>query len=195
MALAKSSCSKRRSNESGFSLPETLVATIVLVTGVVGVAQMFVLATRSNLASQRQTYASTLAQEKMEQLRGLAWGYDDVGLPISDYDTNLATDPLEADGGVGLSPSPDNSLAANVNGYVDYVDRAGTTIGGGNTAPASTAYVRRWSIEPLPTNPNNTLILQVLVFNIGDRAETDGPVLDHGRDEARLVSVKTRKAR
>ena len=28
---------------------------------------------------------------------------------------------------------------------------------------SSTVYVRRWSVEPLPTNPNNTLILQVLV--------------------------------
>jgi len=195
MALAKSSCSSRRGSESGFSLPETMVATIVLITGVVGVAQMFVLATRSNLSSQRQTFASTLAQEKMEQLRGLAWGYDDVGLPISDYDTNLATDPLETDGGVGLSPSPDNSLASNVDGYVDYVDRAGNTLGGGVTVPANTMYVRRWSVEPLPTNPNNTLILQVLVFNLGDRGDSDGPVLDHVRDESRLVSVKTRKAR
>jgi len=182
-------------SEAGFSLPETMAATVLLVTGVVGVAQMFVLATRSNLSAQRQTFASTLAQEKMEQLRGLAWGYDDVGLPISDYDTDLATDPIATDGGVGLSPSPENSLAANVNGYVDYVDRAGETLGGGVTPPANTVYVRRWSVEPLPTNPNNTLILQVLVFNVGDRANTDGPVLDHGRDEARLVSVKTRKAR
>lgn len=195
MVLAKFSCSSRRTDESGFSLPETLVATILLVTGVVGVAQMFVLATRANLSSQRQTFASTLAQEKMEQLRGLAWGYDEVGLPISDYDSNLATDPLETDGGVGLSPSPDNSLASNVDGYVDYVDRAGNTLGGGVTVPANTTYVRRWSVEPLPTNPNNTLILQVLVFNVGDRGDTDGPVLDHVRDESRLVSVKTRKAR
>ncbi len=40
------------------------------------------------------------------------------------------------------------------------------------TPPANTVYVRRWSVEPLPTNPNNTLILQVLVFSVGDRPET-----------------------
>src|SRR5262245_7184423 len=196
MALAKCNCSSARKAEAGFSLIETMVATLLLTTAVVSVAQLFVLATRSNLAAQRQTFAATLAQEKMEQLRGLAWGFDDVGLPISDYATNLAVEPPDADGGVGLSPSPSNSLAANVEGYVDYVDRHGTTLGGGEAVLANTTYVRRWSVEPLPTNPNNTLILQVLVFSVGDREDGgDGPVLDHARDEARLVSVKTRKAR
>jgi len=172
-----------------------MVATLLLATAVVSVAHLFVLATRSNLSAQRQTYASTLAQEKMEQLRGLAWGYDDVGLPISDYSTDLALDPPDPDDGVGLAPSPGNALAANVNGYVDYLDRYGRSLGGGETVPVNTVYVRRWSVEPLPTNPNNTLILQVLAFSVGDRPDTDGPVLDHGRDEGRLVSVKTRKAR
>ena len=124
-----------RSNEAGFSLPETMVATLLLATAVVSVAQLFVLATRANLSAQRQTYASTLAQEKMEQLRGLAWGFDDVGLPISDYSTDLAVDPPDPDDGVGLSPSPGNALAANVDGYVDYLDRYGRSLGGGETRP------------------------------------------------------------
>ena len=171
------------------------MATLLLATGVVSVAHLFVIATRANLSAQRQTFASTLAQEKMEQLRGLAWGFDDVGLPISDYETDLAVDPPDPDAGVGLSPSPGDALAANVNGYVDYLDRHGESLGGGETVPANTVYVRRWSIEPLPTNPNNTLILQVMAFSLGDRPDTDGPVLDRARDEARLVSVKTRKAR
>src|SRR5262245_55177549 len=125
MALAECSCSNARSDESGFSLPEVMVATVLLATAIVSVAQLFVLATRSNLAAQRQTFTATLAQEKMEQLRGLAWGFDDVGLPISDYNTNLATEPPDPDGGVGLSPSPDSALSSNIVGYVDYVDRFG----------------------------------------------------------------------
>ena len=182
-------------SESGFSLIETLVATLLLVTGVVATAQMMVLSTRGNIASQRTTYSATLAQEKMEQLRGLTWGFDQVGLPIQDYTTNIAVDPPTGNG-VGLSPSPDDVLASNTNGYVDYVDRYGVSLGGGPFAPQETAYVRRWSVEPLPTNPNNTLILQVLVFAVKDREDNgSGPVLDRARDEARLVSVKTRKSR
>ncbi len=169
---------------------------MLLATAIASSAHLFVIATRGNLAAQRSSFAATLAQEKIEQLRGLAWGFDEIGLPISDYATNLAVDPPEPDGGQGLSQSPDNALSANVDGYVDYLDRHGNTLGGGANAPDGTSYVRRWSIEPLPTNPNNTLILQVLVFSLGDRTESgSGAVLDRVRDEARLVSVKTRKAR
>jgi type II secretory pathway pseudopilin PulG len=192
MALAKF-CS--RNNESGFSLIETMVATVVLITGVVATAHMMVLSTRGNIAAQRTTFSATLAQEKMEQLRGLTWGFDQIGLPIQDYTSNTAVDP-PTDNGTGLSPSPDNALSANTAGYVDYLDRYGVSLGGGAQVPANTVYVRRWSVEPLPTNPNNTIILQVLVFSVADRpGNGNGPVLDRVADEARLVSVKTRKSR
>jgi type II secretory pathway pseudopilin PulG len=193
MVLAKS---HGNSNDAGFSLAETLVATALLATAIATSAQMFALATRSNLAAQRTSFATTLAEEKMEQLRGLAWGYDEIGLPINDYQSNTAVDPAEPEGGTGLSQSPDSALSANVDGYVDYLDRTGESLGGGADVPEGTVYVRRWSIEPLPTNPNNTLIFQVLVFNVGDRVDDgEGAVLNRVRDEARLVSVKTRKSR
>jgi len=169
---------------------------MLMVTGVIATAQMFVLATRGNMSAQRGTFTATLAQEKMEQLRGLTWGYDPVGLPITDLASNISVDPPTANGGVGLSASPANALSSNVQGYVDYVDRYGRTLGGGLNTPGDAVYVRRWSVEPLPTNPNNTLILQVLVFALNDRpANGDGPVLDRVADETRLVSVKTRKSR
>jgi len=172
-----------------------MVAMFLLAGGLVATAQMFGLAVRGNISAQRATYTAMLAQEKMEQLRGLTWGFDPTGLPIQDYATNISVDP-PANNGVGLQPSPDNALSANVNGYVDYVDRVGNTLGGGPFAPANTVFVRRWSVEPLPTNPNNTLIFQVLVFSLNDRADDgEGLVLDRVRDEARLVSVKTRKSR
>lgn len=193
MALAKSPCSNR---EAGFSLVETVVATALLATAIVTSAQMFALATRSNIAAQRTGFTTTLAEEKMEQLRGLAWGFDEIGLPINDYTSNTAVDPAEPEGGTGLSQSPDNALADNVDGYVDYLDRFGGSLGGGPNIHADAVYIRRWTIEPLPTNPNNTLILQVLVFSRNDRdAGGSGPVLNRVRDEARLVSVKTRKSR
>lgn len=180
----------------GFSLVETLVATALLATAIASSAHLFAMAIRSNMSAQRSTFAATLAQEKIEQLRALAWGFDEIGLPINDYETNTAVNPPEPTGGTGLSQSPTDSLSANVDGYVDYLDRDGSSLGGGTEAPAGTRFVRRWSVEPLPTNPNNTLILQVLVFSTGDRVDNgSGPVLDRVRDEARLVTVKTRKSR
>jgi type II secretory pathway pseudopilin PulG len=187
---------RRSLGEGGFSLIETMVATLLLASALVTTAQLMVIATRANIAAQRQTFSATLAQEKMEQLRGLAWGYDELGLPVNDYASNLTVDPAAPNGGVGLAPSPGDALASNMLGYVDYLDRYGASLGGAATPPDGTAYVRRWSVEPLPTNPNNTLILQVMVFNLRDRENTGtGPVLNRVPDEARLISVKTRKSR
>src|SRR6185436_8102833 len=117
--------------------------------------------------------AAVLAEQKMEQLRGLTWGFDIIGLPLSDRSSNIALPIQSATGGPGLSPSPSNSLRANVDGYVDYVDGFGRIIGGGTTVPAEAIYVRRWSVEPLPTNPNDTVILQVVVTRSRDRGTAD----------------------
>lgn len=195
--MAKCSSSK----EAGFSLVETLIATGLMVTAVVALAQLFAISTQANAAGRNSTYAAILAEQKMEQLRGLNWGFDLIGLPLSDVTSNTAA--FEALGncaavttgaGVGLTPSPAGSLTANVDGYVDYVDVDGCGLGGGTDPPPQTAFIRRWSIEPLPTNPNNTLILQVLVTRTNDR----GAVANAGNvvrlpNEARLISVKTRK--
>jgi hypothetical protein len=82
-----------------------------------------------------------------------------------------------------------------VSGYVDYLDANGNSLGGGATPPDGTVYYRRWSVEPLPTNPNNTLVLQVLVSRRKTRGAADQAVdASRGPDEARITSVKTRKA-
>ena len=114
-----------------------------------------------------------LAQQKMEQLRGLTWGFDVLGLPTTDTTTNLTVVPEAPAGGKGLSPSPEHSLGTNTEGYCDFVDKFGKPLGGGTTAPAGTAYIRRWSVEPLPTNPNNTIVLQVLVTPLPGRNGVD----------------------
>ena len=50
-------------------------------------------------------------------------------------------------------------------------------------------------MEPLPTNPNNTLVLQVLVTRTRSRGSADQAVgVNRLPDEARIISVKTRKA-
>lgn len=185
------------SRERGFSLAETLVATAILTTVCLGVAQMFVVAVDQTRGGKVETSATMLAEQKMEQLRSLTWGFDltGQGLPVSDTTTNIAVDPPD-DSGLGLNPSPNGTLASNTAGYVDYIDQFGRYLGTGTTPPANTAYVRRWAIEPLPTNPNNTLVLQVLVTTPAreaQRALTANPPSRMPGD-AWLVTVKTRKA-
>lgn len=187
-------------NESGFSLIEVMMATTLMAVALVSLAQLFAIATRNNIGARYSTMAAILAEQKMEQLRGLTWGFDLLNLPLSDFSTNVAAFeatgncPAANDGAaVGLTPSPTNTLQANVNGYVDYVDENGCGLGGGTTVPANAIYIRRWSVEPLPTNPNNTVILQVLVTPLRDRGAADEGSVRRLPDEARLVSVKTRK--
>ena len=177
------------------------MAVGLLVVALVTLAELFAISTRTNQGARYTTSTAVLAEQKMEQLRGLAWGFDMLGLPLTDLTTNVGAfeatgECAAATGGaaVGLSPSPAGSLATSTDGYVDYVDMNGCGLGGGATPPAGTAYIRRWSIEPLPTNPNNTVILQVLVTrrpNRGAQASAD-PVM-RLPEEARLISVKTRK--
>ena len=192
MALERS---RSFSSSEGFSLAEVMVATALLATALVTLAQLFAVSTRSNLGSRNTTYAAVLAEQKLEELRALTWGFDSTGLPLTDTTTNTAVNPDEPDGGSGLNPSPVTALQENTNGYVDYVDQWGNKIGrGGVTPPADAIYTRRWSITPLPTNPNNTLVLQVLVTRNFNRGDADEGAVARLPEEARLVTVKTRKA-
>ena len=188
--------SSKFKSEAGFSLVETIVATGLLAGAVACLGQMFAISMADNTSARSGTYAAVLAEQKMEQLRGLTWGFDNIGLPLSDVSTNLALPVQSPTGGTGLSPSPVDSLRANVDGYVDYLDQFGRIIGGGAATPTQAVYIRRWAIEPLPSNPNNTLVLQVVVTKLRSRGTADS---EEGstrrlRDEARLMTVKTRKA-
>jgi type II secretory pathway pseudopilin PulG len=192
--LAKSSCNAK--SESGFTLLEVCIATGLLIAAVVSLAQMFALATRTNTMARKTTYATVLAEQKVEELRALTWGFDSSGVPISDTTTNTSVVPEQPNGGVGLTPSPADALRQNTPGYVDFLDQFGNKLDApAGQPPDGTIYIRRWSIEPLPTNPNNTLIIQVLATRFRNRgADNDAGKVRRLPEEARVITVKTRKA-
>ncbi len=181
-------------NARGFSLLEVLVAMAILTSGVTALAQLATISTRANVSARTTTSAALLAQAKMEQLRSLAWGLDADGIPVSDLTSDIAAAPNTPTGGVGLSASPPDALVRNDSGYYDFVDSRGRSLGGGATPPAAAAYVRRWSIEPMP-GFLDSLILQVRVTRVPASGAADGAVSrPRLPDEARLVGIKTRKA-
>jgi prepilin-type N-terminal cleavage/methylation domain-containing protein len=188
---------KFNSSSRGFSLVEVLISMGLLTAVSLGVAQLFALTTRANLIAKGQTSTTAMAQQKLEQLRGLTWGFDleGLGLPFSDTTTNLAVYPPEHNGS-GLNPSPNDSLEENTAGFVDFVDGSGTWVGTGTTPPATAVYIRRWSIQPLPTNPNNTLVIQVLVTPVASEGARVESAFTRTRmaGDALLVTVRTRKA-
>src|SRR6478736_3180208 len=103
MALAKLS-STDNADERGFSLLEVLVASTIMAVALTTLAQLFVVSTNANSGAKSTTYAAVLAQQKMEQLRGLAWGFDTLGLPVTDISTDISVVPEQAIGGTGLAP-------------------------------------------------------------------------------------------
>jgi len=184
---------RRRRDETGSTLIEVMIATVILATGVLTMAQLFGAATASNNAARANTFATVLAEQKLEQLRSLTWGFDTQGLPVSDFTTDTTVVPESPNGGTGLTPSPGNALQSNTVGYVDHLDGTGQIVGNQGVPPNTAVYTRRWSVEPLPTNPNNTLILQVLVTRNRVRGQAEQGNVGRLPDEARVITVKTRK--
>ena len=56
---------------SGMSLLETLIASAILATGLLSLAQLLGLATTATAAAGRTTHAVLLASQKIEELRAL----------------------------------------------------------------------------------------------------------------------------
>lgn len=187
----------KSNSSSGFSLVEVLISMGLLTAVSLGVAQLFAVSTQANRVARGQTSTTAMAEQKMEQIRSLTWGFDleGLGLPLTDSTTNLAVYPHTASGG-GLNPSPADALEQNTAGFVDFLDATGVWVGTGQTPPATAMYVRRWAIQPLPTNPNNTIVIQVLVSPLSNEQARTASQFTRTRmaGDALLVSVKTRKA-
>jgi prepilin-type N-terminal cleavage/methylation domain-containing protein len=185
-----------RPRDAGFTLIEVMISMMLIALVALGVGELFGVSVRATHDAKMLTSTTAMASQKMEELRGLTWGYDTSGqmLPVTDTSTDLSTEPPSS-GGEGLNPSPTDSLDTNESGYCDFLDANGTWVGNGTTAPAGAIYIRRWNIQPLPTNPNTTLVLQVLVTSVvRDAQYTGSGTRPRLPGDSLLVSVKTRKS-
>jgi prepilin-type N-terminal cleavage/methylation domain-containing protein len=191
----------RRDGQAGFSLIEAMVATTILAVALVSLADLLVYATRATMGSRNTTRAVILAEQKMEQLKALAWSSTDDGGSVSDVGSNVAAASVSGQCGavatgaaVGLTPSPAGALAINTDGYVDYVDAHGCALGGGQVPPPGTTHIRRWAIA-VTDSSRDTLVLQVVVTRRGIRTSAlGGGTSGRMPDEATVVSLKTRRA-
>lgn len=64
---------RRLSREAGFSLIELMVSLVLLGLGILSLASLFPLGSRTQLRDRLRTSAADLAQQKMEQLRVESW--------------------------------------------------------------------------------------------------------------------------
>ncbi len=172
-------------------LIEALVASAVILALAAGVAQVAVMTATSVRTGGAQGMAVFLGAQKLEQLASLAWTYDAGLEPVSDVTTNLALDP-PAPTGRGLLPS--GPIAGAGDGYIDYLDRDGAWIGAGTDPPAGTAFVRRWSVSPVPAAGPDALLLQVAVLASSARGGAGATTVRPGDPGVTwLVTVRVRQ--
>ncbi len=197
-AAARHACRIAGPEAPGFTLAETLVALGISVTLLATLIPVYVQTVASTLAAHDQSVATMLAAAKLEQLRGLTFAVDDAGAAglqrVTDTTSDVAA-PGVAPGGTGLSPSPPGTLLRDVEGFVDYADAAGGWAGA-TLAPGSGAvYARRWAITPLPSSPDDGLVLQVVVVPLAAERRA-GPRTDATRRPGdvwlTLVRARTR---
>lgn len=151
----------------GFTLVEVLTALAILVVAALATVQVLVVAAAAMHDARVHTSTAILATQRLEQLLALDWGVPELSL------------------------SPSDTLEANVVGYVEYLDGAGTTLGVSVTPPSTAAFVRRWAVDPHPDSGGETIVIRILVRSLA----ADAGGRRGGRGEARLVTLRTRVAR
>ena len=152
----------------GFTLVETLVATSLLVTLIAGLAQLFALSDRFTRDSVQFGVALSGAQDKLEALRALRFGYHEGG--------EVVTHPR-------LSASPPGSLSEDVEGCVDWLDASGAVLH--NLEGAQ--YVRRWRIAAIAADEPEAIAIDVCVFRMGSANH------DPHHADACLATVRVRQ--
>jgi prepilin-type N-terminal cleavage/methylation domain-containing protein len=73
----------RFGSEGGFTLIEALVAMVVLAVGIISVANLMVVAARSNSVGTQGTAAATIASQEMERLTAISYNALPVGGDIT----------------------------------------------------------------------------------------------------------------
>jgi hypothetical protein len=145
----------------GFSLVETLVATLLVASTIVALAHLVALAGQQTVDASQASASLVLAQSKLEQLRGLVWSYDAAGARVSS---------------AGLVASPPDALWTDRAGYVEWLDRFGVEL------PLHAGVVphfrRRWAIARLDPLDEDALVVRVCVFAAGTRAGGASPAPD-----------------
>jgi hypothetical protein len=131
-------------NQSGFTLIEVAIASVITMVGLIFLASLFTLAIMQNRVVKQFTSTTALAQEKIEELNAIDYG-DDLMTPGGDLD---------------------DQVKVGNNNYFDeiFVDEATGQVKVGNQIPQGEVphYRRYWKIENDP-ELINTVIISVRV--------------------------------
>jgi Tfp pilus assembly protein PilV len=124
--------------QRGFTVLETMFATMILLIGVTGLMTLFVVAGVRNAGNGDQATRTTeYAQDKIEQL---------LALTYTDTTSNVTGFPTTANGCSACGLTVGGSLTSLTTNYFDYIDTTGAPVAA-ITSPNSAAYTRYWLVE------------------------------------------------
>jgi len=66
--------------QSGFTLLETAIASVVMMVGALAVSSLFVFSTQNNIGGSERAMAMAVAQQQLEQIRSVS--YEDTTLDV-----------------------------------------------------------------------------------------------------------------
>ena len=143
---------RRTESQSGFSLIEVLVASVILIVGVVGMLAAFPQAFRNTTNSGREAVLNHLTMEKNEELRGL---------PLAHADLAVGTHPAQAFDSAGQRYYPATGFAEEIS--LRWQVSAGPTDGTGTAEPdirtvvVEATYRVRYTTAGVPITDGNSL--------------------------------------
>jgi prepilin-type N-terminal cleavage/methylation domain-containing protein len=148
-------------NESGFTLIELAVASVIMTVGLVFLATLFTLAMAQNRNVKQSTTATALAQQKLEELNAVE-----------------PSDPRLFVGG-GLDE------ASKKNNYYDtlYVEAVTGEITTNIPVSGTPIYDRYWQVE------NDTSLTQARVLTV--RVKARQPSVGKTADETKLTTIRS----
>ena len=139
-------------SQSGFSLIEVLVASVILIVGVVGMLAAFPQAFRNTTNSGREAVLNHLTMEKAEELRGL---------PLAHADLAVGTHPAQVFDSGGQRYYPAVGFGEEIS--LRWRVSAGPTDGTGTAGPeirtvvVEATYLVRYTMAGAPITSDNSL--------------------------------------
>ena len=139
-------------SQAGFSLVEVLVASVLLIVGVVGMLAIFPQAFRNTTNSGREAVLNHLTMEKVEELRGL---------PLAHADLSLGFHPAQAFDSAGQryypAPGFDEDVSLRWQVSAGPTDGAGTAEPDIRTVVVEATYLVRYTAGGAPITNENSL--------------------------------------
>jgi prepilin-type N-terminal cleavage/methylation domain-containing protein len=143
-------------NRKGFTILEVLITILIMSVALWALSALQTSAISTNYTSHRLTIATMLAQDKLEELKSLAWNDSqlaDLDLPPN---TNFTKD-TDADGTADdfdWTLARDHTNADGPAGQANPIDQNGNFMGVGNTL----GYTREWNVVNGMPFPNTKTI-------------------------------------